>query len=322
MSVNNIDRNLLVKFISGKATDQEKVAVLDWVELSENNSRVFSEMKNLWVLEGMKNLEKEDYAQNLKKRLIRRFIGYAAASILLIASISTGLYLYNRENNIIIANQQPVLFKYVVNTGVKGVVDLPDGSKVWLNSSSYIICPQKFSEEAREIEIEGEGYFEVVSNKSWPMLIKTSKKHTVKVTGTTFNLSSYSNDDKLIVTLISGEISLINDKKKSEIKLSPKQEIVIVDEKETQLLKNPNINNKTAWKEGLLLFDNTAMADVVKRMERWYGVNFKIKDSLIYDYRFTAKFKSESITQVLEILRLSSNIKYKIDSTTITLAKR
>ncbi|PKO99991.1 MAG: hypothetical protein CVU13_00345 [Bacteroidetes bacterium HGW-Bacteroidetes-8] len=322
MSDNSIDRDLLVKFISGKATVQERVTVLDWIELSESNSRVFSEMKNLWVLEGIKNIEKEDYAHNIKRGFLRKVIGYAAAIALLVTSITAGVYLYNEKNAIAVAQQQPVTFKYVVNTGVKGVVDLPDGSKVWLNSSSYIICPQKFSDEAREIEIEGEGYFEVVSNKNWPMLIKTSKKHTVKVTGTTFNLSSYSNDNKLIVTLISGEISLINDNKKSEIKLSPKQEIVIVDEKETQLLKNPNINNKTAWKEGLLLFDNTAMVDVVKRMERWYGVNFKIKDSLIYDYRFTAKFRSESITQVLEILRLSSNIKYKIDSTTITLAKR
>jgi len=322
MSDNSIDRNLLIKFLSGKATVQEKVTVLDWVELSESNSRVFSEMKNLWVLEGMKNLEKEEYTLNFKRRFYRKVIGYAAAFALLIISITTGVYLYNDKNAIAVAEQQPVIFKYVVNTGVKGVVDLPDGSKVWLNSSSYIICPQKFSDEAREIEIEGEGYFEVVSNKNWPMLIKTSKKHTIKVTGTTFNLSSYSNDDKLIVTLISGEISLINDRKKSEIKLSPKQEIVIVNEKETHLLKNPNIVNKTAWKEGLLLFDNTSMTDVVKRMERWYGVNFEIKDSLIYDYRFTAKFRSESITQVLEILRLSSNIKYKIDSTTITLAKR
>lgn len=322
MSVNNIDRDLLVKFISGKATDQQKVMVLDWIELSEENSRVFAEMKNLWVLEGIKDIDREAYSQNFKRRFFRRVIGYAAASVLLIASVTTGLYLYNRENNIAIANQQPVIFKYVVNTGVKGVVDLPDGSKVWLNSSSYIICPQKFSDNARELEIEGEGYFEVVPNKSWPMLIKTSKNHTVKVTGTSFNLSSYSNDDKLVVTLISGEISLINDRKKSEIKLSPKQEIVIIDDKGTQLLKNPNIVNKTAWKEGLLLFDNTPMTDVVKRMERWYGVNFNINDPIILDYRFTAKFRSESITQVLEILRLSSNIKYKIDSTTITLAKK
>jgi len=322
MNVNNIDKDLLLRFISGKASEKEKVVALDWIEQSKENSEIFCELKNLWVEKEMNKLNSEQREKREKSLFIRKVVKYAAVIILALSLPVAGFLYFGYDSNPAIANQTPVMFKYVVNTGVKGIVDLPDGSKVWLNSSSYIVCPQQFSGKFRELELEGEGYFEVVPNKDWPMLIKTSKDHSVKVTGTKFNLSAYSNDNKLIVTLISGEVSLINNKKKSEIKLSPKQELVVIEEREAKLLENPNISNKTAWKEGLLLFDNTPMEDVVKKMERWYGVNFVIKDSLIYDYRFTAKFRSESITQVLEILRLSSNIRYKIDNTTITLAKK
>ncbi|MHC1780693.1 MAG: FecR family protein [Bacteroidales bacterium] len=322
MNIKDIDKDLLLRFIAGKVSEKEKVAVLDWVEQSKENSDIFCELKNMWVVKELEKLNSNENGKREKRSLIIRVVKYAAIIILALTIPVAGLLYFRAKNNPVIANQTPVMFKYVVNTGVKGIVDLPDGSKVWLNSSSYIICPQQFSGDVRELELEGEGYFEVVPNKEWPMLIKTSKNHSVKVTGTKFNLSAYSNDNKLVVTLISGEVSLINNKKRSEIKLTPKQELVVIEEKEAKLLENPNISNKTAWKEGLLLFDNTPMDDVVKKMERWYGVNFVIKDSLIFDYRFTAKFRSESITQVLEILRLSSNIRYKIENTTITLAKK
>ncbi len=318
-----INRNLLLKYISGKASYGEKIEVLDWIDECEENRELFCELKNLWVADQLNRIEEESNLNIYRKSLLKKVLKIASIIVFLLSLPISGYLLYqSQRSQLLISDQQPVVFKYIVNTGVKGVVDLPDGSRVWLNSASYIICPQKFADDKRELEIEGEGYFEVVSNKDWPMIIKTTKNHSVKVTGTTFNLSSYSNDNKLVLTLITGEVSLINDKENSEIKLTPSQEVVIIDEKSSELLKNPNIINKTAWKDGLLLFDNTPMVDVIKRMERWYGVNFQIKDTLIYDYRFTAKFRSESISQVLEILRLSSNIKYQIDSTTITLAKK
>ena len=101
----------------------------------------------------------------------------------------------------------------MVNTGLKGMVVLPDGSRVWLNSSSSLQCPERFDRDKRLITLDGEGYFEVAHNKKWPMYVKTSKGYTVKVTGTSFNLSSYSDDDRLVVTLISGEITMLNNKK-------------------------------------------------------------------------------------------------------------
>lgn len=314
-----IDRKILLKFISGKASLQEKSAVLDWIDQSEENMNEFIKQKNNYVFEKMDSYGRDSKANGAFFRL-KNMIKYAAVFFLAVSLTAVGYYFYDNDTQGVVHNQTAATFKYMVNTGVKGMVVLPDGSKVWLNSSSHLICPQEFSNDVREVEIDGEGYFEVVKNKDWPMIVKTSKDYSVKVTGTSFNLSSYSDDDKLVVTLISGEVSLINKKQNKEIKMVPNQELVVLLEK-PQINENVDTNKKTAWKEGLLLFENTPMKEVIKKLERWYGVFIEVKDQDIFDERFTAKFKSESISQVLEILKLSSNIKYSIDGTNITLEK-
>lgn len=326
---NRIDTELILKYISGLASDDEKNQVLDWIEQNDENKRLYSQLKNYWVLEGMKSMDstkgalEPNISIDIKKRksYARLHEVYRIAAVLIIFISLFGAYMLfnNKEKE---GNKQVMAtFEYLVNTGVKGIVNLPDGSKIWLNSSSSIKCPEKFNSDKREIELEGEGYFEIVSDKNWPMYVKTSKGYTVKVTGTSFNLSSYSNDNKLVVTLISGKISLLHQDNKKEIIMYPADEIVIPDMQKPTLVKNANIEYNTAWKEGYLLFDNSPMDEVIKKMERWYGVKFTIKDTSILNYRFTANFKSESITQVLEILRLSSNIRYNIDDTRITLKK-
>ena len=308
------ERELLRKFVAGNCSDSEKEQVLDWIEENESNKEEFARVKNMHVLEQLQRFG----AEEKRRRNMQRYIRVAAIFLLFITLSAGGYFALKHYTKPTTHIQQEPRFTYMVNTGVKGLVELPDGSKVWLNSSSQIICPQKFSDKYRELELEGEGYFEVIPNKDWPMIVKTSKDYSIKVTGTSFNLSSYSDDDKLIVTLISGEVSLIGKKQNEEIKLTPNQELVI-HSRQPKLSDNVDTKKKTAWKEGILIFENTPMNEVVKKVERWYGVKIQVEDQKILDYRFTAKFKSESITQVLEILRLSSNIKYMIEENVVTL---
>ena len=314
MRKDKIDNKVLLRFISGKASEEEKCEILEWIEGNDANMENFIKLKNDYVYNQMAG-----YNRISRRRVfINKTLKYAALFIALIMVNYAGFYLYQSFKPSVEYQQKTASFKYLVNSGVKGVVDLPDGSKVWLNSSSYIICPERFSNICREIELIGEGYFEVVPDKNWPMIIKTSKDLTIKVTGTSFNLSSYPDDDKLILTLISGEVTVINQRINKEFKMTPNQELVLKQDS-LKMSNNANIPNNTAWKNGLLLFDNTPMKEVIKKMERWYGITIVVKDNEIYDYRFTAKFRSESVSQVLEILNFSSKIKYNIEGTVITL---
>ena len=325
-----VDAELLLKFVSGSSSLEESERVLEWIAESEENAAAYSRIKNYWVLERYKTFNTESVSSLAgvppfqQDKLPRSIVNYKkilsiAATIALIITLSALILFSHKDSRDLIPGQSMAKFEYHVNSGVKGFVDLPDGSRVWLNSSSSLKCPQKFDSLERVVEIEGEGYFEVVPNKDWPMYVKTSKGYGVKVTGTSFNLSSYSNDNKLVVTLIAGSVSIVHEENKSEIKLKPDEQITIVEKELPKLTKKANVEYNTAWKKGYLLFDNTPMQEVIRKVERWYGVNVMVKDSSIMEYRFTANFRSESISQVLEILKLSSNIKYEIDKTDILL---
>lgn len=216
--------------------------------------------------------------------------------------------------------------EYVVNPGVKGHITLPDGSEVWLNSKSSLKCPAVFDSSFRMVELNGEAYFKVMRQTERPMIIKTSKDLCVKVLGTEFNLTAYDEDNSVKLTLVTGEVELLsrNGSNNESIKVHPAEEVVIYDKgislpDSKKEVDDAALDNSHAWREGYLIFNNTPMPEVIKILERWYGVKFNPTDPVIENFRFTARFKTESVTRVLDLLSISSNIKYRIEENIITL---
>lgn len=253
----------------------------------------------------------------------------AAAILLLPVSISAAILWFGNSRTKRIADtsaihrvptQTQMQLSYHVNPGVKGFVLLPDSSEVWLNSGSRLDCPPQFDSAFRMVEVSGEAYFKVRSDHEWPLYVKTSKGITVEVTGTEFNLSSYENDSDFRFTLVSGNVTLIRESTRQIIAVSPLEEIIIPDNTRlTGTRASADLKLNTSWKEGYLVFGDTPMNEVIKKMERWYGVNITVKDQQLLEYNFTANFQSESITQVLELLKITSNIGYIINEKNVTL---
>jgi ferric-dicitrate binding protein FerR (iron transport regulator) len=221
----------------------------------------------------------------------------------------------------ILPEQSQTTLEYIVNKGVKGRVLLPDGSEVWLNSHSVLRCPNLFDSVNRIVELEGEGYFKIKATADWPFYVHTQKGVSVKVTGTEFNLSAYANDPFTKLTLLEGSLILIDHATQQSISLRPMEELIIQDKQFAQTTSNPaeKVQEDIAWKEGFLVFNNTPIDAVIRRMERWYGVTINVQDPQILNYRMTAEFESESLIQVLEILKISSNIRYRVTGTQVTL---
>ncbi len=216
--------------------------------------------------------------------------------------------------------QQQALIEYTTYSGMRGKVILPDSTEVWLNSCSALKAPARFDSTGRHVELSGEAYFKVKSNKNWPMFIKTNDIVT-KVIGTEFNLSAYSNDPAVTLTLVDGKVELIK-KDESKITMKPNEQAVLFNNpsKKDIIRKDvQNFENALIWKEGYLVFNNTPMEDVIQKLERWYGVKFGPINSRILKYNFTGRFKEESVTRVLDLLSISSNIRYKINNSTVTL---
>ena len=333
----------LHSYFAGTATEDERREVLAWVNESPENKQEFFRREADFVFDSMPDTAPSQTATTRMLEVIapqRRKIRFLSAVASVAAAFFIGAFLWilhdnsrlneqvmslTAQNEKLISipelEQGDAVLNYKVNPGVKGMIVLPDGSEVILNSASTLRTPAQFENGTRVVELEGEGYFKVVTNPDWPMYVKTSKGMTVKVTGTEFNLSSYNDDVALKLTLVRGHVSLIDDKSESEIEVSENEEVAIrsiaaVNAVPKPTRKTADMRLNTSWKDGYLVFDNTPIREVIKKMERWYGIEITVADSKVMNNVFTASFRSESLQQVLTLLDVTCGIKSKIKSPT------
>ncbi len=335
--IDYVEMNRLLKdYIEGRLDEGEQAKVLAWIESSGENAHCFARAKSEYVLgtfpDTLTNSAGADAIITAGRRhSIGRRLAIAAVALAL-PVLGAAVYKLasevsdRRVTEELVAAVSPLpqeaTLTYFVNPGVKGVVDLPDGSRVILNSCSSLSCPAQFDSTSRHVTLTGEAYFEVAANPEWPMIIKTGKDISIVVKGTEFNVSCYENDDHFSLTLISGNLELLNERTGKVVKVRPSEEVYIPDSDLCVLrIGGPNIPLNTGWKDGYLVFDNTPLETVIRKIERWYGIQVTVKDLSILDYNFTASFESESATRVLEILRITSGICYKIDGNRVELSR-
>lgn len=206
--------------------------------------------------------------------------------------------------------------------GVKGETILPDGSKVILNSDSRITYPAKFTGSTRDIEFSGEGYFEVQKDSLHPMVVRCNKNFRVIVYGTTFNIKTYNNDNNAKTTLISGSIKIVEnvDGKEFVRDIAPNQTYTIEESRQLATLEQKVDTEKVCeWKDGILSFDSTPFSEVVKILERWHGLQIIVKDNSKLNIPITARFTTESIVQIMDLLKFSTGIGYSISDNIVTV---
>jgi len=148
-------------------------------------------------------------------------------------------------------------------------VTLPDGSRVWLNASSKLTYPSRFTGSQRLVEIEGEGYFEVSPDTQRPFIVK-SRGQEVGVLGTEFNISAYPDEPRSQTTLVEGKVQIVNRLSKAMRSLAPGEQAT-VDGEQTHVQK-VDVTQYTAWKEGFFYFDGVAPQIAFDQMERWYDI--------------------------------------------------
>lgn len=232
-----------------------------------------------------------------------------------------------KEGLIVVAMRDyPAEFKKVIYTerGVKGFIVLPDSSKVWLNSDTKIVFPEKFIGATREVELEGEAYFSVVSDSLRPMIVSTKKGMKIKVMGTEFNLRSYDNEERVVASLYSGKIDLLyggSAQKEGVKRIQPNEQAMITGNL-IKIVTPKAIADHAAWKEGRLIFDSAKMEDVVKELERWHGVEIVVEDPKILSYSISATFNAESIVQIMDMIKYCILIDYRVESNKVYIFGR
>lgn len=329
-----MDENIIIRVIRGEASESENRAVLEWIKQSDENLKLFSELKMIWAISSAPDEEaSEKQLLEFKSTTINRrwaninnrrfWFGFASAASVAMVILFAGLFSgkLGVDNSAKILNSKTESLRTVnqmymyTDKGVKGKVVLPDGSTVWLNSDSKLVYPDNFTGDLREVEISGEAYFEVKKDSTKPMLVKTSKGFTIRVTGTTFSIKSYENDLVSKAILYNGSIELITnsggDKEEVVLDLKPNDCATIAVDGTTKITRIEKTTD-IAWLKGEIIFEDTPMVEVLKVIERWYGKKFEVKDSSFYNYKLNASFKSESLVQILDIINLCTSVKYRI----------
>lgn len=170
--------------------------------------------------------------------------------------------------------QQPaVINKLSVPNSSQYIVVLPDGSKVWLNAGSTISFPAVFSGKTRDVAVTGEAYFEVAQKVNEPFRV-TTKKMTVLVLGTHFNINAYEDEPVTHTTLLEGSVQVEVNKQKIQIRPGDQAQL---NNAGSLSVTQPNITEVVAWQKGYLQFDNTPLEEVFRQIGRWYDVEVVFK---------------------------------------------
>ncbi|OJV54242.1 MAG: hypothetical protein BGO31_12895 [Bacteroidetes bacterium 43-16] len=148
-------------------------------------------------------------------------------------------------------------------------LQLPDGTKAWLNAASSLSYPVRFTGNERKIAITGEVYLEVSPNKAKPFIVE-SEGQQIEVLGTEFNVRHYGT--QTITTLLQGKIALTNEKANKRSVLIPGQQAMV--SVEATKIQTVDPHNYIAWKDGFILVQNANLDQVCEELERWYGVKF------------------------------------------------
>ncbi len=189
--------------------------------------------------------------------------------------------------------------------------NLPDGSFGWLNSGSTLKYAINFN-QLREVQLTGEGYFDVKHDNAHKFLVKT-KFLNVEVKGTAFNVAAYADEDQIDVTLERGSICLKSDRFNTPVEMKPDDQISYNPGKQTLTKSNVSSQNFSAWKEGKLMLRNASLEDLARQLGRWYNVNVRVQNPQHADIRYRATFEDENLAEVLRLLKISSPLDFKIE---------
>lgn len=196
-------------------------------------------------------------------------------------------------------------------------VILPDGSHVWLNAASSLRYPVRFNAATRQVELTGEGYFEVSANESAPFVVACPDQ-VVRVTGTHFNINAYPEEQSVHTTLLEGRVVVASNDGKNSASLKPGEQASLANEKLT--VKAVDTDRATDWKSGDFIFENEDIGSIMRRVARWYDVNIVYEKGYQPGTGFFGQVsRSKNISEVLQVLELTGAVRFRVAGRTITV---
>ncbi|SHG13251.1 FecR family protein [Pedobacter caeni] len=199
-------------------------------------------------------------------------------------------------------------------------INLPDGTKVWLNAASSLKFPLTFTGlKNRIVELSGEAYFEVTKNKHQPFKVLTAAKsdqggraQVIEVLGTHFNVNSYADEESTKTTLLEGSIRLNN-----ELTLKPGEQSIFVNDHFHVI--PVDMEEMIAWKKGYFMFANEDIRSIMRKISRWYDLEIVYQGKPTDNTFIGTVSRFKEVSEVLNILELTKTVHFKIEGRRITV---
>ena len=213
--------------------------------------------------------------------------------------------------------EKPVYHTISTPVGGEYHFTLADGTMVWLNSSSRLTFPTRFTGDAREVLVEGEVYFGVQHDESKPFIVRVNDV-SVRVLGTEFCISAYPENEGVMTTLVRGAVQVTSGN--NQVVLKPGYQAVVDQYSGAISQRAVELSLYTSWVRGIFEYENMELNDIMVQLARWYDVQFTFSASECKERRFTGVIrKYEDLNDVLDMIEKTTNVKFIVHGRNVTI---
>lgn len=318
--------DLIIAYLSGDISAEDNQMLKAWLSKDPANRTILRRCREIWITTQAERqatnydwkagfekfcLRKEQQQQQTRSQRNYRLVKLLRYAALLVFAVSVAAVICYRQGSQSWEGQLADV-EMKVPMGSTLSLRLPDGTQVSLNGGSTLSYPQSFGLKDRKVNLTGEAYFAIVHHTDQPIEILTSKM-TVRDIGTKLNITNYPEDNQAKVVIDEGSVELKtgNDTQTSIIVAGQE---AIIDKQSGRISIVSKQYDGNAWSKGELIFHNTTVADIAKRLERTYNIDISIHHPATANKRFYGTFstREQSYTDILQALKETGTLKYTI----------
>ena len=322
-----IDEEVLVAFLKGELDAAQAAAVEAWYDRSAANRRMLGQVYYILYVSDRINdaagIDVERSLRQFKRRmhagrrisLRRSAVRIAAAAVIAAVLLAGGL------TTVLLSKRLAQPVTVVTQLGERSQVVLPDGTKVWLNSSSSVEYVAPFFSRQRRVKMEGEAYFEVEHDRRAPFVVSTNGLD-IEVLGTRFNIRNDDNEHRVTTVLLEGAVkAYASGREQASVRLHPAQQLVFDTRTHAMRLTDcPSAERSINWIDGRFCFEHDTFGEIVAELKRYYNVDIRFMDNRLRDMRFSGNFRVEDgIYHIMSVLQLTYKFNYRIAGNDIEL---
>ena len=305
--------------LAGIASPEDAKYVAEWfateegsdyleAAMTQDSELIKNEFADLYVDHDIPSKKiLEQIRKNIRIKKLKR-ICFRVAAVLIPVVLIVGLYMQLNSKVDLFGTSE--YEEVVVDKGERIQIMFQDGTKVYINSDSKLRYPKKFALNTREVYLEGEAYFVVAKNKNRPFIVNLSGP-AIHVLGTSFNVQDYPENKDIVVCLDEGNINLtLPTEKKYPVK--PGERLVYnKDNQQCTISKMNDMRRLSMWKQNVIVFKDTPLPEVIKILNRWYNVEFKVEDENVLKYVYTLTSDNTLLEKVLMDLEKIAPVKFE-----------